>query len=271
MNSNNNYSDILRLRSQEFYSNVLNTDLRQLSAQTTPQTTQQTTTDRLVVRQNQNWLQMNPILRSNSSLSLDQKRSQNKSNNQNNNQFLTSNSIDFKDFQELRECRFGSDRTTPSTTSTSVSSVVKTSSKTVMAKKSRTIHSIQSLSISNENLSKIQTKSREKASKTKSLFFKTKPNDGIESSKADLISEETERRRRLRQLFIHYDIQSALSLDELFVDDNTNDNKPTTPTTTTTPDTTTTTTTDHLKNDDDFENEFNSNSLLGFSQNYRNE
>ena len=225
MNSNQNYSEVLRLRSHEFYANVA--DRRHLSSQSPPTAA--------------NWLQMSrdfqPILRSNSSLSLDQKRA----NSQNN--FLNSNSIDFKDFQELRECR--SDRTTAAKSAKT--------SKTVMAKKSRTIGSIQSLSISNENLSKIQSKSSQK--KTKSLFFKTKTNESsTESSKADLFSETLELRRRLRQLFIHYDIQSALSLDELFVDDKK-----------------TTTEQSSVKSEDDFENEFNSNSLLGFSPNFRNE
>ncbi|CAG2108537.1 unnamed protein product [Medioppia subpectinata] len=284
---NSNYSEILRLRSQEFYSSLMSFGDHN-NANT--------------------WLQtaaaFTPIARSNSSLSLDQKSRTFHHNNQ--------NGIHFNEFQELRECRFGSDRnkqtTHPSKSVTSLSSVSPkrtpstTAATTATPKsvsqsraKSRTISSIHSsLSISNENLSQ-----KTKQKKTKSLFFsstttskstsKEKPNDKTDTNCEDI--QEMERRRRLRQLFIHYDIQSALSLDELFNDDN---NTTATPTTTASNDNTTSgpssltssNSSDSVTNDkngvksddsDDTdetqlsENEFNSNSLLAFSSNFRNE
>src|SRR4051812_41608474 len=124
---NSNYSEVLRLRSHALY------------AKADPQTTAGRQASPSSVAHN--WLQMSrdfqPILRSNSSLSLDQKRA----NNHNN--FLNSASIDFKDFQELRECRSSA----PHSAHSAPKQSAKASSKTVAAKKSRTIGSIQSLSV----------------------------------------------------------------------------------------------------------------------------
>ena len=129
------------------------------------------------------------------------------------------------------------------------------------AKKSRTIHSLQSLSQSSENLTKIQSKSGQK-SKTKSLFFgrQNKSEDKTEEE------EESDRRRRLRRLFVHYDIQSALSLDELFADDKTTpESSPVVRQSSVSSESSSS------SGEEETENEFNSNPLIAFSDAFRNE
>lgn len=153
--------------------------------------------------------------------------------------------------QELRECRFGCERTTTAPTPGR-----HTTTLGATTKKSRTIHALQSLSQSSENLTKTQTKSAQNKQKTKSLFFSKNKSDDRNDAE-----EECDRRRRLRRLFVHYDIQSALSLDELFSNsgDARNDTR------------------DDARDDasgseaEEEESEFNCNALLAFNRNFRNE
>ncbi|XP_054153028.1 signal-induced proliferation-associated 1-like protein 1 [Oppia nitens] len=266
MSLNANYSDILRLRSQEFYSSVAAVDVVGSSRRESPHSWQ-------------------PILRSNSSLSLDQNKRQNELKFGRNS---PKTGLRLNDFQELRECRFGNTETIqsapkPSKSSANLMTTVSPKRSPIVSSetraKSRTISGIHgSLSLSNENLN------QKKQKKTKSLFFATKTKERRELSDEELMAEETDRRRRLRQLFIHYDIHSALALDQMFVESSSQTSDERRIETTSGPSSLSSSnscdslltngTTEERQSMDETveeENESNSNALLCFSTNFRNE